>query len=79
MKSERLMRRQEVEVRCGLARSSIYRLMRQGKFPAPLKVGARAVRWSEGEIERRLLERPRAHGDRGQAAENQPFRDQRGA
>lgn len=59
---ERLLRRDEVEARCGLARTSIYRMMRQGTFPEPLKVGA--VRWPESEIEDWLSDRPRAHGDR---------------
>lgn len=30
---------------------SIYRLMREGKFPKPLKLGARAVAWRSDEIE----------------------------
>ena len=57
-KSDRLLRRGEVELKCGLARTSIYRLMRAGTFPAPLKVGPRAVRWPESEIERWVSERP---------------------
>ena len=60
---DRLLRRDEVETRCGLARTSIYRLMRAGKFPEPIKVGTRAVRWPESEIERWISERPRASGD----------------
>ena len=60
---ERMLRRHEVELRCGLARTSIYRLMRVGAFPEPVKVGPRAVRWPESEIEQWLAERPRAHGD----------------
>ena len=62
--SDRLLKRQEVEARCGLARTSIYRMMRAGAFPKPLRVGARAVRWSETEIEQWLSKRPRAEGDR---------------
>ncbi len=65
MSSERLLRRQEVEARCGLSRTSIYRLMREGRFPAPLRVGPRAVRWLETEIEAWLSARPRSHGDLG--------------
>lgn len=30
---------------------SIYRLMRDGKFPKPLKLGARAVAWRSDEID----------------------------
>ena len=34
----------EVERRSGLSRSTLYRKMRDGNFPVPLKVSARAVR-----------------------------------
>ena len=57
--SDRLLTRPEVESRCGIARSTIYRLMRAGKFPEPLRVGPRAVRWPASEIEEWLAERPR--------------------
>ena len=60
---DRLLRREEVETRCGLARSSIYREMRAGRFPTPLKIGPRAVRWPASEIENWLSERPRATGE----------------
>lgn len=59
---DRLLRREEVETRCGLARSTIYRLMRDGTFPEPMQVGPRAVRWPQSEIENWLSERPRATG-----------------
>ncbi len=36
---DRLLRRTDVEVRTGLTRSTIYRLMRAGEFPEPLKLG----------------------------------------
>ena len=65
---DRLLRRGEVELRCGLARTSIYRMMRAGKFPEPVKVGPRAVRWAKSEIEKWVAERPRAGGDRGGSA-----------
>ena len=47
---KRVLRLSEVQARCGLSRSSVYRLLRNGSFPAPLKVGVRAVRWPESEI-----------------------------
>ena len=49
--STRLLRRQEVEKRCRLSRSTLYRMMRDGEFPEPIKVGARAVCWPELEID----------------------------
>ena len=60
---DRLLRRAEVQRRCGLARSTIYRLMRAGEFPEPLQVGSRAVRWVETEVTAWLESRPRATGD----------------
>ena len=63
MDNDRLLRRDEVEARCGLTRSSIYRLMRSGRFPLPVKVGPRAVRWPEHELDAWLAERPRATGE----------------
>ena len=63
MDNDRLLRREEVETRCGIARSSIYRLMRTGQFPEPVRVGPRAVRWPASEIEEWLRARPRATGE----------------
>lgn len=48
--NERLLRRREVESRTGLSTTTIYRLMRQERFPLPLKIGPKAVRWPESEI-----------------------------
>ena len=60
--TDRLLRLSEVLARCGLSRSSLYRMMRDGSFPEPLKVGVRAVRWRESEIEGWLEALPRASG-----------------
>ena len=38
-----LMTRPEVERFCWLGRSTLYKKMREGTFPVPLKVSARAV------------------------------------
>ena len=59
----RLLTRAQVETRVGLSRSSLYRKMRQGTFPEPLKISERAVRWPESEIDEWLASRPRASGD----------------
>lgn len=48
--SERILRRREVEARVGLARSTIYEMVFRGDFPAPIKLGARAVGWVEAEV-----------------------------
>ena len=46
---KRLIRRQAVEDRTGLGKSSIYALIKSGKFPPPVKLSARAVAWDDGE------------------------------
>ncbi len=60
--NSRLLTRAEIEARYRLSRSTIYRKMRDGTFPLPLKIGARAVRWSEAEITEWVESRPRAAG-----------------
>jgi len=58
-----LLRRPEVERVTGLSCTSIYRLMRAGKFPEPRKVGPRAVRWREADIVEYLENCPPATGE----------------
>ena len=60
---DQLLTRTEVESRVGLTKTTIYRLMRAGRFPEPLKISTRAVRWSAFEIEAWLADRPRASGE----------------
>ena len=62
---DRLLRRQQVEEIAGIKRSSIYRLMDDGEFPRPVKVGPAAVRWRESDIRAWLDSRPDAMGDSG--------------
>lgn len=50
----RLLRRQEVEQIAGFSKSTLYDFIRQGLFPAPVRVGAQAVRWRESDIVRWL-------------------------
>ena len=47
----RVLRRPEVEDRTGLARSTIYKLIKLDEFPEPVRLGTRTVGWVEGEIE----------------------------
>ena len=61
--NDRLLHRAEVEERTGLSRSAIYRLMRAEKFPTPIKIGLRAVRWPQSEIDEFIADRPRATGE----------------
>ena len=64
IKPDLLLRRTEVERRTGLSCTSIYRLMRVGAFPEPVRVGPRAVRWLASEIEAWLQGLSRATGER---------------
>ena len=61
--NDRLLRRRQVEEITGLSRSSIYRLMRNGEFPLPVKVGPAAVRWKTSEITVWMESRPLATGE----------------
>jgi prophage regulatory protein len=46
-----LLRRPEVSRRTGLSRTTIYRLVRAGEFPAPRQISLRAVAWVESEVD----------------------------
>ena len=60
---DRLLRRRQVEEVTGLTRSSIYRLMQDGQFPRPVRVGPAAVRWKASDITVWLESRPVATGE----------------
>lgn len=45
-----ILRRDKVQARTGLSRSSIYQMMAEGRFPKPISIGARAVGWLEASI-----------------------------
>ncbi|RYD21662.1 MAG: AlpA family phage regulatory protein [Lysobacteraceae bacterium] len=47
---DRLVKLDEVKRRVGLGKSMIYRLIGEGKFPAPYKPTPCAARWSNREI-----------------------------
>lgn len=59
--TDTFMRREEVERAVGLKHSAIYSLMASGKFPRPVPLGSKSVRWSATEIaswqQARLAER----------------------
>ncbi|MBS0587933.1 MAG: AlpA family phage regulatory protein [Proteobacteria bacterium] len=48
--TEKLLPLPEVESRSGFKSSFIYQLIKQGKFPPPVKIG-NASRWRESEIQ----------------------------
>ncbi len=57
---DRLLRRREVEEITGLRRSSIYKYMKEGKFPQRVQVGRNAVRWRASDIAAWVESRPTA-------------------
>lgn len=58
--TNQLLRLPQVRDATGLARSTIYALVAEGKFPAPIKASQRASAWVSSEvsewIERRIAE-----------------------
>ena len=53
----RLLRISEVEARTGLSRSTIYEWSADGRFPPPVRLSDRVVRWVEAEVEAWIRER----------------------
>lgn len=48
---QRLIRLRTVCERTSLSKSTVYALAQRGRFPAPIKVGARSSAWVESEVE----------------------------
>ena len=55
--SNNMLKLNEVQQRVALSRSSIYLMVKESNFPKPVKIGKRAVAWSEASITRWLAER----------------------
>lgn len=51
------LRLPKVIERIGLSRSSIYALIQEGNFPAPVRIGRRAVAWREDDLDRWAAQR----------------------
>ncbi|MFT4266915.1 MAG: AlpA family transcriptional regulator [Xenophilus sp.] len=47
---DRLIRLPDVEAATGCKKSTIYMLLRQGKFPKPVRLAARMVAWPESAV-----------------------------
>jgi prophage regulatory protein len=63
----RVLRRAEVRHKTGLSVPTIYRLMDEGLFPRPVRLGLLAVGWPEHEIDAWLRDKIAAR-DAGEAA-----------
>ena len=57
---ERLLTSKQIAEETGISRSTIYRLVQNGSFPKPIRVGRRCVRWLESDIKAWLAERKAA-------------------
>lgn len=60
---DKLLTRAQVEGLTALGRSALYRAMREQRFPEPVKVGPRSVRWLLSEVQQWIAALPRSHGD----------------
>ena len=62
---DRILRISEVVEITGLSRTTIWRRVKSGNFPAPVRLGGlatRSVGWREGELKRWIEGRPTATG-----------------
>lgn len=66
--TERLLRLPAVRERVQLSRSSIYERAAAGDFPAPIKIGPRAVAWRASEIDAWIAARIAARDAGGETA-----------
>ena len=57
---QRILRRRQVERQAQLSKATIYRMIKAGTFPRPVKLGPRAVGWLKVEIEDWIANRERA-------------------
>ena len=49
-----VLRRKQLEKQLNLSRSSIYKMIADGTFPKPIKLGRRAVGWRAEDVEKWL-------------------------
>lgn len=56
----RILRQPEVLARTGLSKSTIYQLIKEKQFKAPIKLGARSVGWLSSDVDEFLAERIKA-------------------
>ena len=59
--NERMLRFPEVVQRTGLSRTTIWRRVRSGEFPAPVQLSGNVVAWHADQLNRWLQTRPRVN------------------
>lgn len=52
-----LIRKPHVLRRVGFGNTELYRRVAAGKFPKPVRIGARAVAWNSAEVEKWISDR----------------------
>lgn len=57
--ADRILRIAELMRRCGLSRSTLWRKVRNGTFPAPVQLSQGCTGWWESEVAAWLASRPR--------------------
>lgn len=60
----KIIRLNQVINSTGLGRSTIYKFIAEGKFPAPLKLSERCVEWLENEVQNWIQNRVDARDSR---------------
>ena len=65
IRKDRLIRLKEVLTMVNISRSTLYRLIRSGAFPEPVRLGERVVAWWESEVRAWMASRPKARAGRG--------------
>jgi prophage regulatory protein len=55
----RLIRLSELHELVGLQKSAIYEMVKDGSFPAPVRLGIRAVAWRSDHVQAWINSRPR--------------------
>ncbi len=68
----RMLRVPEVLARTGLSRTTIWRRIRAGTFPAPIELGVNSIGWPASVITEWLENRPRRTYDADDLAEASP-------
>ena len=60
--SQKIIRLPAVLEKTGLSRSSLYRLIAEGKFPRQVKLSERSAGWFEGDVNQWLADLPNNPG-----------------
>lgn len=60
--NSRLLRLHSVVGRVPLSKSEMYRRIKAGTFPAPIKIGVRAVAWREADIDQYISKLSKEQG-----------------